>query len=367
MKRILMISNDHAYTYNFRKEIIRRLIDAGCEIHIIVPYGAKVPMLEAMGCTCHDLPLDKRGVNPFVDLKLIMGYRRLIKSIKPDLVLSYTIKPNLYGGMLCRMMKIPYMANITGLGTAFDKAGLLSRFVVMLYRMAFAKIDCVFFQNEESVRILESKGIGQGVHRLIPGSGVNIDEFKEMTLPVDDTVEFLFVSRVLKEKGIEEYLDAAKEIRALYPNTVFRVLGRCEQDYQSVLDQYSEDGSIIYHGLVDNVKDYYERAHCTIHPSYYNEGMSNVLLESAAMGRVLITTDHSGCRETVDEGYNGFLMKPGDSDDLIRCIIRFLEMTYEDKSAMGHNGRMKMEKDFDRCKVVEAYVEEINRCLGVSL
>ncbi len=361
MKKVVILSNHHSYTYNFRKEIIQRLIDEGYKVYVVLPYGEKVELLKEMGCEFIDLPLDRRGMNPLTDLKLLMSYNRIIKSIKPDVVLSYTIKPNLYGGLVCRRLKIPYIANVTGLGSAFEDKSLMKKFILALYMVAFKKINCIFFQNEENKNLFEKEKIALGKHKLIPGSGVNIDYFKYLDYPKDDIVEFCFISRIMKEKGIEEYIEVAKYIRNKYPNTKFHVLGFCEEGYESTLKELQERGIIEYHGMQNDIRKFHSKSHCTIHPTYYPEGMSNVLLESAACGRPIITTDRTGCREIVDNGVNGFIVNEQDSKDLIEKVEKFLKLDYEEKKSMGIAGRKKVEKEFNREIVVESYIKEIKK------
>ena len=281
--------------------------------------------------------------------------------IRPDVVLTYTIKPNIYGGIACRLFKAPYIANITGLGTAVENKGMLQKIAIILYRIAFKDIKCVFFQNEENRRFFIDNNIAVGKDRLIPGSGVNLEHFNVLNYPPDDIVEFAFISRIMKEKGIEQYLEAAEYIKNKYPNTRFHVCGFCEEDYQDRLEEMQSKGIIIYHGMLCDVREILKITHCTIHPTYYPEGMSNVLLESAACGRAIITTNRSGCREIVDDGVSGYLVKQKDSIDLIEKIEQFLALSLEDKKRMGLAGRKKVEKEFDRKIVVDAYMEEIEK------
>ena len=276
-------------------------------------------------------------------------------------MLTYTIKPNIYGGIACRLFKAPYIANITGLGTAVENKGMLQKIAIILYRIAFKDIKCVFFQNEENRRFFIDNNIAVGKDRLIPGSGVNLEHFNVLNYPPDDIVEFAFISRIMKEKGIEQYLEAAEYIKNKYPNTRFHVCGFCEEDYQDRLEEMQSKGIIIYHGMLCDVREILKITHCTIHPTYYPEGMSNVLLESAACGRAIITTNRSGCREIVDDGVSGYLVKQKDSIDLIEKIEQFLALSLEDKKRMGLAGRKKVEKEFDRKIVVDAYMEEIEK------
>jgi len=363
VKRIMILSNHDAYTYNFRREIIQKLMDENFKIFIVLPFGEKVLDLERMGCVCIDLPLDRRGMNPFTDLKLLSKYNKIMKKIKPAAVLSFTIKPNIYGGLVCRKHNIPFFPNVTGLGTAVENEGLVQKLLIKMYKFAYKKASCVFFQNEANRQFFRDKDIKVKHARVIPGSGVNTTHFSLLPYPSDNEIHFMFISRIMKEKGIDQYLDAAKYIKHKYTNTKFHVLGYCEQNYEDTLAYFQSEGVIKYHGMQSDVRKFHEISHCTIHPTYYPEGISNVLLESAASGRPVITTDRVGCREVVDDNINGFLVHERDSRDLINKIEIFLTLSFDDRQNMGIAGRKKIQKNFDRQIIVEAYLEEIEKSL----
>ncbi|HIT84619.1 MAG TPA: glycosyltransferase family 4 protein [Candidatus Ornithomonoglobus intestinigallinarum] len=363
-KRVLMIINHHVYAYMLRKEILEACIAAGYETYITLPYGEMVEKLKKMGCIYIESHYDYHGMNPVKELGLIMRYGKIIKSVKPDVILTYTIKPNLYGGFVASAAGIPYIANVTGLGTAVGNKGIIRELSKFFYKAAFKNISCLFFQNKENMSFFERNNIAPGRHRLIPGSGVNISKFSLLEYPPAGTTEFVFISRIMKEKGIDQYLEAAKYIRGKYPNTRFHICGYCEEEYGGRLKELNDNGTVIYHGFTDNVREVLKVTHCTVHPTYYPEGMSNVLLESCASGRPVIATDRSGCREITDDGVNGYLIKERDTDDLINKLERFIALPYEDKKAMGENSRRKVEKEFDRRIVVDAYMEEIRKALG---
>ncbi|NQX59448.1 glycosyltransferase [Paenibacillus qinlingensis] len=364
LKKIVILSNHHTYTYNFRKEIIQRLLEENYKVYIVLPYGEKVELLKQMGCEFIDLPLDRRGMNPISDLKLLIKYYRIIENIKPDAVLSYTIKPNIYGGLVCRLQNIPYFPNVTGLGTVMEKESLLQKVLIQMYRLAYKNASCIFFQNEENKKFFERQKITMKKSMNIPGSGVNTQHFSLLPYPCDDTVEFVFISRIMKEKGIDQYLEAAEFIGTKYQNTKFHVLGFCEEDYEGKLKEMHDNGFIIYHGMQSDVREFHKFSHCTVHPTYYPEGMSNVLLESAACGRPIITTNRSGCREVVDDGINGYVVEQENSLDLIDKIERFLKLDFNSKKQMGISGRLKVEKEFDRNIVVKAYYEQVELVVG---
>lgn len=359
MKKVLILVNHDVVIYNFRKELVERLLKDEYEVYISSPYGERIDDLVAMGCKHIEAKIARHGTNVIEELKLLNYYKKIIKEIEPDVVLSYTIKPNIYGGMACRMLKIPYIANITGLGTAVENRGLMQNITITLYRIAFKKINCLFFQNTENRQFFIDKSLAVDKHRLIPGSGVNLEHFNVLDYPSDETIEFTFISRIMKEKGIEQYIEAAEYIRNKYPNTRFHICGFCEETYEDKLRILHNKGVIQYHGMQRDIREILAKTHCTIHPTYYPEGMSNVLLESAACGRPIITTNRSGCRETVDDGVNGFIVEQQNSRDLIEKIEKFLKLSYEEKRLMGLAGRKKVEKEFDRQIVVEAYMDEI--------
>src|SRR5699024_9723246 len=326
MKKILILVNHDVVIYNFRLEIVEKLIEQGYKVYISSPYGERMDDLLKLGCTYIETNVSRHGTNIIEDFKLILYYRKLMKQIKPDAVLTFTIKPNIYGGIASCMLNIPYIANITGLGTAVENEGVMQRISVMLYKIAFKKVNCVFFQNEENQQFFIDKKIALGRHKLIPGSGVNLERFSLLEYPSDETIRFVFISRIMKEKDIDQYLEAAKFIKEKYPNTEFHICGFSEEDYEDILNELHNKGIIIYHGMVRNIQDILKTVHCTIHPTYYPEGMSNVLLESCASGRPIITTDRSGCREIVEDGINGFIVKQKNSDNLIERVEEFIQL-----------------------------------------
>lgn len=357
--RVLILANNDVGLYKFRKELIEKLVESH-EVYMCLPNGDFIPKLCSLGAefiSC-DL-LDRHGTNPVKELRLISYYKKLLKRLKPDIVFTYTIKPNVYGGMACASLGIRYVVNITGLGTAVENSGLMQKITLTLYKTGLKKAQKVFFQNTENQDFMVNRGVVKGEYDLLPGSGVNINHYQCLSYPNENTVDFVFVARVMKEKGIDQYMDAAKEIRKHHPETRFHVCGFCEQDYQAELAELEKQGIIIYHGLVSDMTQIYKIASCTVHPTYYPEGLSNVLLESAASGRPIITTNRSGCREVVDDGVNGFVVREKDSVDLIDKIERFLALSQEERKQMGLMGREKIEREFNRQIVIDKYLAEI--------
>lgn len=357
--KILILANNDVGLYKFRRELLEELIKEN-EVYICLPNGEFVKEMTNMGTKFIPCELlDRHGTNLVKELKLISFYKRILKEYTPDIVFTYTIKPNVYGGIACNKYKVPYVVNITGLGTAVENAGIMQRITLILYKKGLKSAQKVFFQNIENQNFMLEHKVVNGKYDLLPGSGVNLNQYAVMEYPTGDTIDFVFIARVMKEKGIDQYLDAAKYIRKKYPNTRFHVCGACEQDYKETLDKLSEQGMIQYHGLVKDITAIHKISSCTIHPTYYPEGLSNVLLESCACGRPIITTNRAGCREVVNDGVNGFVIKEKNSQDLIEKIEKFLALSYKARMNMGLAGRKKVEREFSRQIVVDKYMKEI--------
>lgn len=356
--RILFLANNDVGLYQFRKELVEELLKEH-KVMLALPYGERIDAFKEMGCSFIDTPVNRRGTNPMEDLKLMGFYKRILKETRPDMVFTYTIKPNVYGGAVCAGLGIPYVVNITGLGTAVENGGPLQKLTLTLYRYGLRKAQKVFFQNAENQDFMLRHHIIKGPYDLLPGSGVNLSRYQALDYPSEETIHFVFIARVMREKGIDQYLEAAKFIRGKYPHACFHVCGDCEQDYAQELDELQKAGVIIYHGREKDMMPIYRAISCTVHPTFYPEGLSNVLLESCACARPIITTNRAGCREVIDDGVNGFIVKERDGKDLIEKIERFLALTWEQRKNMGLAGRKKVEKGFDRNIVIEKYVREL--------
>jgi len=362
-KKILLLGNSKLVIFGFRGELIEKLISLGYDVFVSFPngpFGEGEEISRQYGCHFIETEIDRRGKNPFKDLKIIKFYKKIIKDIKPDFVLAFTVKCDIYGGMVTKKYKIPFIPNITGLGKGLSEKGLIQVITKCLYKKGIKKSKAVFFQNENDLKFFKDNKLYKGECVLLPGSGVNLQKHSYTKLPTDEVVKFLFSGRLMKAKGIEEYLYAAEKIKEKYPNTEFHICGYCEEDYKKKVDELHSKGIIIYHGLVDDVKKYYQECHCVVLPSFHPEGISNVLLEAAATGRAIITTNHFGCKETVDDGVNGFLVNKKDKEDLYCKIDKFISMSFEVKEKMGINGRQKVEKDFDREIVVNNYLKYLD-------
>lgn len=359
MGKVLVLTNSSGGLYDFRNELLLELLKEH-QVVVSMPDQVKAEELRAEGCSLVTTPINRRGVNPWEDLKLLWSYVRLLGREKPDLVLTYTIKPNIYGGMACRLRRIPYFTTITGLGGGFDKKGLFLRLITALYRMGLKGAECVFFQNKENRGIFSSYGIGGKKDRLVSGSGVNLQRHTPEPYPEEGVPVFLFVGRVMKERGILEFLEAASALHG--KGAEFAILGYCDEDYQKMLDDYEAKGVISQWGFHTEVHPFLSRASAIVIASFH-EGMSNALIEAAATARPVIASRISGCQEAFEEGVTGFGFTPGKPEELIAAMEKFLSLSREQQAAMGRAGREKMEREFDRKLVTEAYMREAREVL----
>lgn len=361
---VLILGNSDSGLYDFRKELLEALLQNGYEVHVSVPDTGYVQRLEALGCIYIPTQMERRGMNPMKDFKLFRFYMHLLGKIRPAAVLTYTIKPNIYGGLACRLKGYPYLVNITGLGTALEHGGLLQKMLVLLYRTALKKAKCVFFQNERNLNFMKEKGcIGKrAVTRIIPGSGVNLEAHEPMPYIKNEEVHFLSIMRIMKDKGIEELMEAAEAIHEEYPHAMFDLLGGYEEETKNIYEPRLEDlqrrGIIQYYGYRDDVPVFLEKCQALVNPSY-SEGMSNVLLEAAATGRPVLASDIAGCRETFENGVGGFTFQVKDADSLKEALKKFLALSDEEKEAMGKAARAYVETRFDRKQVVDIYLDTI--------
>ena len=364
MAKILIVGTDTMGIYNHRLELIQALADSGHEVVVAALDGPEKEFILRTGCRFIGTPVENRGMNPFADARLFAVLMKVVKKESPDVVYTFYTKTNIYGGLVARICGVPYIVNVTGLGSAIGKGGMLSRFMMALYRQAVAKAGCIFFQNEFNREFFVKRGIRTDVHRMLPGSGVSLTRYRELPFPEGETVGFLYISRIFREKGIDEYLEAAETIRSRHPDTRFHVVGPCDAtEYKLKLSEMERRGIISYHGMTLDSHPFIAQCQCMVYPSYYFEGVANVLLESQASGRPVITTTVPGCRETVDDGVNGFLVPPKDVGSLESAIERFLALPVGSRKAMGQAARRKMEREFDRRRVVDAYLDETAKIL----
>ena len=359
MKKIAILANHSGGLYDFRKDLIAEL-KKHANVTVAVPHNDRWEELHKLADEVIELPVDRRGMNPIHDSKLFRQYRAMLKEVKPDLVLTYTIKPNIYGGLACRMAHIPYAVNITGLGSAIENGGWLKRFVLALCKPALKSARVVFFENAGNRDTLAATGVvPKGRDVVLNGAGVNLEDYPYQPYPQEGTVRFLFVGRVMHEKGVDELFAAAKRMKQEYGDGVeFHIVGSFEEEYKPLMDKLEQAGVVKYHGYQPDMKRFYAMASCVVLPSYH-EGMSNVLLEGAATGRALITSDIPGCREAVEDGVSGYLCPTKDVDALCDAMRRFAELPENRQAEMGRRGRTRMEQKFSKAAVVAETIKHL--------
>lgn len=359
--RILILSNFDMGLYKFRGELLEMLA-ASHKVYFCTPNGQYIEDIKRLGCRficCNKM--ERRGTNPIKDIQLFLFYKRIIKHMKPDIVLTYTIKPNVYGGIVCSFEHIPFIANVTGLGTTIENGGALARLTTALYRIGLKDAACVFFQNADNQRMFLDQRIVQGRSRVIPGSGVNLKTHCYEPYPSDkDGIRFLFVGRIMKDKGVEELLKAISILHKEKKDITLDIVGWSDEDYTSELEKAKNEGAIRIHGVQKDVHSFYRNCHCVVLPSYH-EGTSNVMLEASATGRPVVTTRVPGCQETFEEEITGFGCEAKSVESLLHAMRKFLMIQQHKREEMGKAAREKMEREFDRKIVLEAYNKEIEK------
>ncbi len=356
--KVLFLSNGSHGLYGFRKELITELMKTHT-VSLFTRFSGNEKELLEMGCELFEAKMDRRGVNPITDLSLFLQYKKIIEQLKPDLVITYTIKPNIYGGLACRLKKVPYAVNITGLGTAFQKEGVLKKLVVTLYKLALKKAKVVFFENSGNKQIITDLKICQEAQcKVLNGAGVNLETYQLQPYPKCETTHFLFIGRIMKEKGVDELFSAMERLISDGENCVLDMVGGYEEDYERVISKYETFGWLKYHGYQKDVRPFINAAHCFVLPSWH-EGMANTNLESAASGRALITSNIPGCKEAVIDGVSGLLCESQNADSLYLAMKKFLTLSFEERKKMGIAGRKHMEDVFDKRKVVKETIEKL--------
>lgn len=369
---IALLTNNDDDIYCFRKELIEALLEEGYEMLISCPNGPKFELMKNISFKYDDPIIDRRGTNIIADLKLFFHYLKLFKKEKPNVVLTYTAKPNVYASMAARVLGIPYINNVTGIGSVVNMKGIKKSFILWLFKIAYRGAACVMFQNSTNMKLAIDSGMIKGDYKLIPGSGVDLNRYPLQDYPeggngkTGDKIVFNYIGRILHDKGVDDYIAAAKIIKKEYLNTEFNMIGfiePTENHYEEELRLLSEQGIINYRGSQKDIKPWISRAHAIIHPSTYGEGMSNVLLENASSGRFLITTDNPGCQETLINGKTGFIYQGGNVEELIEKIEEFLKLDNAYRKKMGISGRDYVKKNFDRKIVINSYISKINELL----
>jgi len=365
-KTITICSNTSWYLYNFRMGLIRAFQEQGYQIVLIAPKDDYSDRLEGLGCKHYHIDIDNKGTNPIEDTKLLYQFYQLFKTIKPDMVLIYTIKPNIYGGIVSKILNIPTINVIAGLGTVFLNDNLSSKIARWLYKVSFSGNQVLFENEDDCKEFLAQNIVKKSQTVLIPGSGINTEAFQPKYIPSNNkNLIFLLIARLIKDKGVVEYIDAIKSIRTKHPTVEFKILGSYYFGNPSSISEdevkgWVDDGIIEYLGYTDAVLEEIEKADCIVLPSY-REGLSRVLLEGASMSKPIITTDVTGCRDVVDDGENGYLVSPKDSQSLAIAIEKMIALSDKERRAMGQKGRLKVIKEFDEKIVIKHYLKVINQ------
>lgn len=373
--KVLIVLNSAWNLLNFRSGLIKALIEKGHEVVLAAPQDEHVPALKALGASFVNLPMRAHGINPFADLKLLWNMVCLLKAIKPTVLLAYTAKPNIYGGLAGQIMSIPVINNVAGLGSVFIKGGWVASVLTKLYRLALARSFCVFFQNPDDRLQFTEKGLVKiEKTNLVPGSGIDLNQFqvaplpclRESHLPFEEReFVFLLVSRLLRDKGVIEYVEAARYLKPLYPRAKFALLGSRDLGNPNAVsdklfNNWQSEGIVSYWGTSSDVRIELALVDCVVLPSY-REGTPRSLLEAAAMGRPLIATDVPGCREVVHAGLNGLLCDPRDYKSLATQMENVLKMTPEKLYKFTQVSRELVQEQFDENLVIEAYLRVLQK------
>lgn len=351
----------------FRKNLLQALLDDGHRVIALAPFDHATDALRDMGLEVVDLPMDSKGMSPLRDLKLLWEFSKAFKVLKPDLILSFTIKNNIYGALAAKSQNLPFFPNITGLGTAFLSGSFLAGVARYLYRRAFAAVPVVYFQNTDDAGEFLAKGlVRRDQVRHVPGSGIDVERFASSSL-VDEPVIFLQVGRLLTDKGVREFAEAARIVKETHQEAVFQLLGGFAHSNSSALPEaelkaWVSDGVIDYLGETSDVVPFIHSANVIVLASY-REGLPRTLLEGAALGRPLIATDVPGCRSVIEVGVNGYLAEVKSGKALAAVMIKMIEVGSEGRAEMGRAARKTAQDRFDVSLVIEAYRKDIRAVL----
>lgn len=364
-KTVAIVLNTSWNLFNFRINLIRSIRNAGYNVVLIAPYDTYSELLKKE-FEYHDIYIHNHGTNPQEDIKTLIQFYQLYKKIKPDVVLHYTIKPNIYGTIACDLLGIQCINNIAGLGSLFIQQGLVTKIAKLLYKYSQSRAEKIFFQNSDDFKLfIEERLVTKSKCDILPGSGVDLEKFKPVKTPrVDNVFHFLLISRMLWEKGVQEYVDAAKIIKEKHTHVEFQLLGFLEGSSKAAIskeqmDKWVQAGHVQYLGVSDNVQEEIAQADCIVLPSFYREGTPRTLLESASMAKPIVTTNNVGCKDVVDDGINGFLCKMRNTEDLVEKLEMMLGLSVAERVEMGKKGREKMQKQFDEQIVINKYLAEI--------
>lgn len=359
--RVAIVLNTSWNIFNFRMNLIRSLQAEGHEIHTIAPHDSYTDRLTEAGCIHHAVKMDSRGANPIKDLALIVELYSIYKKVKPDVILHYTIKPNVYGSLAASFLKIPVVNNVCGLGTVFLKKDLISATAMFLYKISFRIPKKVFFQNPDDLKLfLDRKLVPAHTVDLLPGSGIDLEKFKPVSFTRNKQFTFLLISRLITDKGIHEYIDAVKKLKSEGLNARFQILGAMDPEHKrgiskKLVKEWIDSGTIEYLGTAEDVRHFIQQADCIVLPSY-REGTPRTLLEAASSSKPIIATNVPGCNHVVENHVNGLLCKLKDADDLADKMHTMSQMSDAALQQMGNSGRKKMELTFDESIVINKYL-----------
>ncbi len=367
-KKVILVANTAWSMFNFRRGVICQLIRCGYQITIIAPSDAFSEKLQELGCEVIDLPIDAKGTNPLHDLRLVYMLYNYYNCIKPDFIIHYTIKPNIYGSLAAKIAGIPSIAITTGLGYTFVNDNMVAKIARILYKMAFRFPDEVWFLNEDDRQIFLRKNLVASEKAvLLYGEGVDLEYFKPQTRECSDgKIIFLLIARMLWDKGIGEFVEAARLIKDRYPNAIFQLLGECDVANPSAINRqqislWEAEGIIEYLGTTSDVRPIIAQVDCLVLPSFYREGIPRTLMEAAAMAKPLVTTDSVGCRDVVIDRETGLLCLVKDHISLAECFEIFINMPVSQRELMGQAGRAFMAQVFDERLVIEQYLETLKK------
>jgi glycosyltransferase involved in cell wall biosynthesis len=359
--KIAIVLNTSWNIFNFRMNFVKTLIAEGYEVHTIAPEDEYTKYLIEANCHHHKVTMDSRGANPVKDSLLILELMMIYRKIRPDIILHYTIKPNVYGTLAASILRIPVINNVCGLGTVFLKNNIVSAIAILLYKFSFRFASKVFFQNPDDLNLfIEKRLVSEKRVDLLPGSGIDLSRFQPVAFKRNEKFTFLLISRLITDKGVLEYIDAIKKLKSTGINARFQILGAMDPKHKrgiktNVIRQWIDDKVIEYMGTTDDVRQFIQNADCIVLPSY-REGTPRTLLEAASSSKPIIATDVPGCNHVVTDNHNGLLCKLRDADDLAQKMKEMTEFQDDQLLSFGKNSRIKMEAEYDESIVINKYL-----------
>ncbi|MEK6782571.1 MAG: glycosyltransferase family 4 protein [Bacteroidota bacterium] len=363
--KVAIVLNTSWNIYNFRMNFVKALLAEGYEVHTIAPMDDYTHYLTEAGCFHHKVRMDSRGANPIKDSALIVELYSIYRKVRPDIILHYTVKPNVYGTIAASLLRIPVINNVCGLGTVFLKNNLVSKIAILLYKITFRFPKKVFFQNPEDRQLfLDKKLVPVHTADLLPGSGIDLEKFKPFEFNRNKSFTFLLISRLISDKGILEYIEAVKKLRVQGLDARFQILGAKDPEHKrgiklKVIDSWVKSGIIEYLGTTDDVRGYIGKADCIVLPSY-REGTPRTLLEAASSSKPMIATDVPGCHNVVKHNINGLLCQLKDADDLANKMQEMASLDNETLKSFGANGRKRVEQEFSESEVINKYLKTLS-------